>query len=95
MLSSKRIPAGTGLVHADDTVVGSQIEYDRLTQLKEQEENNDIQEVVADSLTSKRNKLIMSEHKKKEGLNIELKEEIARGTYSNLLLLIIPPLNLL
>ena len=53
VIIGKRIPAGTGLIHADDTVVGSQIEYDRLTQLKEQEENNDIQEVVADSLDSK------------------------------------------
>ena len=33
----------------------------------------------------KKNKLIiMSEEQKKEGLNIELTEEIAEGTYSNL-----------
>ena len=36
VIIGKRIPAGTGLVHSDDTVVGSQAEYDRLIQLKEE-----------------------------------------------------------
>ena len=36
VIIGKRIPAGTGLVHSDDTVVGSQAEYDRLMQLKEE-----------------------------------------------------------
>ena len=30
VIIGKRIPAGTGLVHANDTLVGSQIEYDKL-----------------------------------------------------------------
>ena len=36
VIIGKKIPAGTGLIHASDTVVGSQVEYDRLMQLKEE-----------------------------------------------------------
>ena len=39
VIIGKKIPAGTGLIHASDTVVGSQVEYDRLIDL--QEENAD------------------------------------------------------
>mgnify|MGYP001247589144 CR=1 FL=1 len=37
VIIGKRIPAGTGLVHSDDTVVGSQAEYDKLMQLQQEE----------------------------------------------------------
>ena len=47
------IPAGTGLIHAADTMVGSQVEYDRLMQLKEEAANApDEQEVVVEATTS-------------------------------------------
>ena len=36
VIIGKKIPAGTGLINADDTLVGSQEEYDRLMQLKEE-----------------------------------------------------------
>ncbi|MDB0027508.1 DNA-directed RNA polymerase subunit beta' [Flavobacteriales bacterium] len=39
VIIGKKIPAGTGLVQAADTVVGSQVEYDRLMQLKEESAN--------------------------------------------------------
>jgi DNA-directed RNA polymerase subunit beta' len=39
VIIGKKIPAGTGLVQATDTVVGSQVEYDRLMQLKEDAAN--------------------------------------------------------
>ena len=39
VIIGKKIPAGTGLVQANDTVVGSQVEYDRLMQLKEESAN--------------------------------------------------------
>ena len=34
VIIGKRIPAGTGLVHANDTLVRSQIEYDKLHENK-------------------------------------------------------------
>jgi DNA-directed RNA polymerase subunit beta' len=37
VIIGKKIPAGTGLIHASDTVVGSQKEYDRLMQLQEED----------------------------------------------------------
>jgi DNA-directed RNA polymerase subunit beta' len=40
VIIGKKIPAGTGLVHAIDTIVGSQVEYDRLNQLKEASDND-------------------------------------------------------
>ena len=53
VIIGKKIPAGTGLIHAAETVVGSQIEYDRLMQLKkEEDEVSDEQEVVAETATS-------------------------------------------
>ena len=53
VIIGKKIPAGTGLIHASDTVVGSQVEYDRLIQLKEQVTNvSNEQEVVAEATTS-------------------------------------------
>jgi DNA-directed RNA polymerase subunit beta' len=39
VIIGKKIPAGTGLVQATETVVGSQVEYDRLMQLKEEAAN--------------------------------------------------------
>jgi DNA-directed RNA polymerase subunit beta' len=39
VIIGKKIPAGTGLVQAADTIVGSQVEYDRLMQLKEEAAN--------------------------------------------------------
>ncbi|MDG2297734.1 MAG: hypothetical protein P8L75_06050, partial [Gammaproteobacteria bacterium] len=53
VIIGKKIPAGTGLIDAAETVVGSQIEYDRLMQLKkEEDEVSDKQEVVAETATS-------------------------------------------
>ena len=53
VIIGKKIPAGTGLIHASDTVVGSQVEYDRLIQLKEQVTNvSNEQEVVAEAIAS-------------------------------------------
>ena len=53
VIIGKKIPAGTGLIDAAETVVGSQIEYDRLMQLKkEEDEVSDEQEVVAETATS-------------------------------------------
>ena len=37
VIIGKKIPAGTGLVQAKDTIVGSQAEYDRLTNMTEEE----------------------------------------------------------
>jgi DNA-directed RNA polymerase subunit beta' len=48
VIIGKRIPAGTGLVNASDTIVGSQAEYDRLLQLKE-EVNSSTEEVLESS----------------------------------------------
>mgnify|MGYP003705811211 FL=1 len=39
VIIGKKIPAGTGLVQAAETIVGSQVEYDRLIQLKEEADN--------------------------------------------------------
>ena len=39
VIIGKKIPAGTGLVQAAETIVGSQVEYDRLMQLKEEAAN--------------------------------------------------------
>ena len=39
VIIGKKIPAGTGLVQATETIVGSQVEYDRLMQLKEEAAN--------------------------------------------------------
>ena len=53
VIIGKKIPAGTGLIHASDTVVGSQVEYDRLLKLKEQVTNvSNEQEVVAEAIAS-------------------------------------------
>jgi DNA-directed RNA polymerase subunit beta' len=54
VIIGKKIPAGTGLISAVDTVVGSQVEYDKLMQLKEEQPNApDEQEVVAEVADSK------------------------------------------
>ena len=51
VIIGKKIPAGTGLINAADTIVGSQVEYDRLMQLKEEVENSsDEQEAVAEAI---------------------------------------------
>jgi DNA-directed RNA polymerase subunit beta' len=47
VIIGKKIPAGTGLVQAADTIVGSQVEYDRLMQIKEESEDVPNEEVVA------------------------------------------------
>ena len=39
VIIGKKIPSGTGLVQATETIVGSQVEYDRLMQLKEEAAN--------------------------------------------------------
>ena len=53
VIIGKKIPAGTGLIHASDTVVGSQVEYDRLLKLKEQVTNvSNEQEVVVEAIAS-------------------------------------------
>ena len=39
VIIGKRIPAGTGLVNADDTLVGSQSEYDKSLELIEDKED--------------------------------------------------------
>jgi DNA-directed RNA polymerase subunit beta' len=49
VIIGKKIPAGTGLVHAANTAVGSQEEYDRLMKIKEEANISDTQEVVADT----------------------------------------------
>ena len=47
VIIGKKIPAGTGLVHAEDTIVGSQAEYDKLTNMTEEEiEHEDVLEEV-------------------------------------------------
>jgi DNA-directed RNA polymerase subunit beta' len=43
VIIGKKIPAGTGLVHASDTVVGSQVEYDKLM-------NPDTEEVATEEV---------------------------------------------
>ena len=51
VIIGKKIPAGTGLVHAADIVVGSQAEYDRLTNMTEKEiEHEDVLEEVETSV---------------------------------------------
>ena len=51
VIIGKKIPAGTGLVHAADTIVGSQAEYDRLTNMTEEKiENEDVLEEVKNSV---------------------------------------------
>tara|TARA_B100001758_G_scaffold246633_1_gene262212 strand:+ start:7914 stop:12233 length:4320 start_codon:yes stop_codon:yes gene_type:complete len=54
VIIGKKIPAGTGLVQAKDTIVGSQLEYDRLKQLKKEVENtaNEGEMVVEDENTN-------------------------------------------
>jgi len=46
VIIGKKIPAGTGLIHATDTLVGSQAEYDRLMELKEEADNASNEEAV-------------------------------------------------
>jgi DNA-directed RNA polymerase subunit beta' len=49
VIIGKKIPAGTGLISAADTVVGSQVEYEKLMQLKEGMANtSDEHDVVAE-----------------------------------------------
>jgi DNA-directed RNA polymerase subunit beta' len=49
VIIGKKIPAGTGLISAADTVVGSQVEYEKLMQLKEEMANtSDEHDVVAE-----------------------------------------------
>jgi DNA-directed RNA polymerase subunit beta' len=52
VIIGKKIPAGTGLVQAADTVVGSQVEYDKLMQLKEEAANAPVEEVVVETEAS-------------------------------------------
>ena len=54
LLLVKKIPAGTGLIHASDTMVASQVEYDKMMLLKEEAENvsKDEQELVIDEVIS-------------------------------------------
>ena len=47
VIIGKKIPAGTGLIHATDTVVGSQEEYDRLMQLQQEEDANVVSDEVS------------------------------------------------
>ncbi len=49
VIIGKKIPAGTGLINAEDTLVGSQEEYDRLMQLKE--EVSVVSEEVSDQVS--------------------------------------------
>ena len=51
VIIGKKIPAGTGLIQASETVVGSQSEYDKLTNL-DAEEVVATEEVVAETVTS-------------------------------------------
>jgi DNA-directed RNA polymerase subunit beta' len=51
VIIGKKIPAGTGLIQASETVVGSQAEYDKLTNLGA-EEVVATEEVVAETVTS-------------------------------------------
>ena len=47
VIIGKKIPAGTGLVQAENTIVGSQAEYDKLTNMTEEEiEHEDVLEEV-------------------------------------------------
>ena len=51
VIIGKKIPAGTGLVHAADTIVGSQLEYDRLANMNEKEiDPEDVLEEVKNSV---------------------------------------------
>ena len=51
VIIGKKIPAGTGLVQSEDTIVGSQAEYDRLTNMTEEEiEHEDVLEEVETSV---------------------------------------------
>jgi DNA-directed RNA polymerase subunit beta' len=43
VIIGKKIPAGTGLINASDTVVGSQIEYDRLMDLNEADSDDSVE----------------------------------------------------
>jgi len=53
VIIGKRIPAGTGLIDAEDTIVGSQKEYDRLIKLKEEIIDDSIQKEVVESSKQK------------------------------------------
>ena len=54
VIIGKKIPAGTGLVNAADTIIGSQADYDRLMQLKEETENSiDGQDVIVEAINTK------------------------------------------
>jgi DNA-directed RNA polymerase subunit beta' len=46
VIIGKKIPAGTGLVNTEDTVVGSQQEYDTLVKIKEEADKITIEETV-------------------------------------------------
>ena len=62
------------MVNADDTLVGSQEDYDKSQQtINESEERFNSIKII----------IIMTQQKK-DGLNIELTEEVAQGAYSNL-----------
>ena len=50
MIIGKKIPAGTGLIHSEDTIVGSQAEYDRLMELKEDEKDLSTSNLVEHNL---------------------------------------------
>ena len=51
VIIGKKIPAGTGLIQASKTIIGSQAEYDKLTNL-DAEEVVATEEVVAETVTS-------------------------------------------
>ena len=51
VIIGKKIPAGTGLIQASKTIIGSQSEYDKLTNL-DAEEVVATEEVVAETVTS-------------------------------------------
>jgi len=51
VIIGKKIPAGTGLIQASETVVGSQADYDKLTN-SDTEEEVATEEVVAETVTS-------------------------------------------
>jgi DNA-directed RNA polymerase subunit beta' len=51
VIIGKKIPAGTGLIQASNTIIGSQSEYDKLTNL-DAEEVVATEEVVAETVTS-------------------------------------------
>jgi len=50
VIIGKRIPAGTGLVNAADTIIGSQVDYDRLTNMTEEEvEHEEVVEAATET----------------------------------------------